>query len=253
MIRLVFAVALACSFVSLSAYADEAPTYAFGAGIERMPGYVGASGHRNQPVPYVDILIPGVGELSTTDGLELDVIHGEQWHGGVYGNYLWGRTRDDLGKLGGKMNTLSPRIHGGGYLEYQIDKSLSVGAQLTHDTQGAGAYYALYTTWQLPKVWYIEHSLEVQWNGMNGPAMRRMFGVTPMQAQAIGTDAWRPSAGSEETTLEYDAFIPTSEHTGFAVALQVGRLMGDAAHSPLVQRYGSRTQFTPSLAFVVHF
>lgn len=253
MIRLVFASVLACSFACLSAHADDAPTYAFGAGVEHMPGYIGASGHRNQAVPYIDIDIPGVGEFSTTDGLQLDLIHATPWHGGVYGNYLWGRTRDDLGKLGGKMDTLSPRIHAGGYLEYQLDTSLVIGTHVSHDTQGAGVYSAVYTTWQLPNVGYIEHSLQLQWNGMNGAAMRRLFGVTPTQARAIGTDDWKPSAGSEETTLEYDAFVPTSQHTGFAVALQVGRLMGDAAHSPLVERYGSRTQFTPSLAFLVHF
>lgn len=253
MFRLRFAVATACTFVCLSAHADDVPTYAFGAGVQHFPGYVGASGHRNQSVPYIDVDIPGVGEFSTTDGLQLDFIRHTPWHGGLYGDYLRDRTRDDLGRLGGKMNTLSPRINAGGYLEYQLETLLVVGTHISHDTQGAGVYSAVYTTWQLPTIGYIEHSLQLQYNGMNQAAMRRMFGVTQGQAQAIGTAAWHPSAGSEETTLEYDAFVPTSQHTGFAVALQAGRLMGDAAHSPLVTRYGSRMQFTPSLAFLVHF
>jgi outer membrane scaffolding protein for murein synthesis (MipA/OmpV family) len=253
MFRLRFATVVACTFVCLSAHADDVPTYAFGAGVEHMPGYAGAGGHRNQAVPYVDIDLPDIGEISTTDGLQLDLIHNSPWHGGVYGNYLRGRTRDDLGRLGGKVDTLSPRIHTGGYLEYQAATSLVLGAHVSHDTQGAGVYSAVYTTWQLPDAGYIQHSLQWQWNGMNGAAMRRTFGVTPDQAQAIGTEAWQPSAGSEETTVEYDAFVPTSQHTGFAVALQAGRLLGDAARSPLVTRYGSRTQLTPSLAFLVHF
>ncbi|HEV7778212.1 MAG TPA: MipA/OmpV family protein [Luteibacter sp.] len=234
--------------------ADEAPTVALGAGVERMPSWVGADTHRNQPIPYIDIDIPGYGELSTVDGLTVDFIQGEKLHGGIYGNYLWGRTCDDLGAaLCGKVPSLSPRIHGGGYLEYKFDKTWSIGTQLSHDTRGAGLYEAIYADWQLPDVWYIEHSLEVQWNGTNGAAARRFFGVTPTQATALGTEPWHPGAGSQLAYIEYDAFVPTSRQTGFAVAINYGRLLGDAADSPLVRQFGSRNQLETTLAFVYHF
>lgn len=244
---------MALAVFATASIAQETSTYALGVGVERMPGWVGSSDHRSQAVPYIDIDVPHVGSISTTDGLELDFIDGEAWHGGIYGNYLWGRTRDSLGKLGGKIPPLSPRIHGGGYLEYRFDKTFSMGAQLSHDTRGAGVYTAIYGDANLPGFWYVEHSIEVQWNGMNGAAMRRFFGVTQDQAQAIGTSPWRPGAGAELATIEYDAFIPTSQKTGFALAINVGRLQGDAARSPLVRSYGSATQVTTSLAWLVHF
>ncbi|KJV29716.1 structural protein MipA [Luteibacter yeojuensis] len=233
---------------------DDTPTYAFGAGVQRMPGWQGSKNTRNQPVPYIDIELPGVGELSTTDGLTLDVIGGAHWHGGFYGNWLWGRTHDELGpRLGGKVASLSPRWQGGGYLEYAFNERFSLGGHLAHDTAGAGAYAALYADWKLPDVWYIQHSLELQVEGMNGAGMDRFFGVTPAEAQAIGTAPYQPGAGWHSANLEYDAFVPTSLHTGFALALSYARLYGNAAGSPLVREFGSRRQPTTTLAFVVHF
>ncbi|UPG86694.1 MipA/OmpV family protein [Luteibacter aegosomatis] len=247
--------AFALSFLACAAAhaEDDAPTYAFGAGVQRMPAWPGSKDRRNQAIPYVDIDLPGVGELSTADGLTVDLLAGEHWHGGIYGNWLWGRTHGDLGPLGGKIAALSPRFVGGGYLEYAFDKRFSVGTHVAHDTGGAGAYVALYADYQLPDVWYIQHSIELQVEGMNGPAMRRFFGLDADEAATLGTRTWHPGAGRQSADIEYDAFIPTSQHTGFALAVTYGKLIGGAADSPLVRGFGSTRQVTETLAFVYHF
>lgn len=232
---------------------DATPTYAFGVGVQRMPAWMGSKDQRNQTIPYVDIELPGKGELSTADGLTIDLLAGDHWHGGVYANWLWGRTRNELGAIGGRVPSLSPRFQGGGYLEYAFDKRFSVGGHVAHDTNGAGAYAALYADYQLPDVWYVQHSLQLQVEGMNGPAMRRFFGVTAGEATALGTHGWQPGPGGQSANIEYDAFVPTSQHTGFAVAVSYGRLFGHAASSPLVQSFGSTRQLTETLAFVYHF
>jgi outer membrane scaffolding protein for murein synthesis (MipA/OmpV family) len=247
------ALSLLVACTAVHAEDDDAPTYAFGAGVQRMPAWQGSKDHRNQGIPYVDVEIPGMGELSTADGLLVDLIHGEHWHGGLYANWLWGRTRDDLGPLGGKVASLSPRFQGGGYLEYAFTKKISIGSHVAHDTDGAGAYAALYADYQLPDVWYIQHSLELQVEGMNGPAMRRFFGITPAEADNLGTPAWHPGAGAQSADIEYDAFIPTSRQTGFALAVKYAKLYGGAGSSPLVDRFGSTRQVTETLAFVYHF
>lgn len=239
---------------TLRAQQAQEPQYAFGAGFERMPQWIGAPDHRVQAVPYIDITVPHLGELSTTDGLTLDAIDGEKLHGGLYGNYLWGRTSDGLGShLRGIIKPLSPRVQAGGYLEYHPTERFSYGANLSHDTQGAGAYLNLYADYDLPNIGYIEHSLELQWEGTNGAAMNRFFGVNPAQAAALNVRSWRPGAGSQQIELQYSAFIPTSQHTGFALQLGYARLLGQAADSPLVQRFGKRGQISQALAFVYHF
>ena len=234
--------------------ADTAPTptITFGAGAEHLPSWAGAKTSRYQPVPFIDIEIPNHLSLSTQDGLQLDVIGGAVLHGGLYGDYQWGRESDDLRALRGKIDALSPRLDLGGYLEWQLDKQVDVGANLSHDTQGAGAYLQLYAEWDLVPVWLLQQSVQLTWKSMNAAAMRRYFGISPTQASALQVRPWQPGAGSELASLEYDLFVPTSKHTGFALAVIYGYLLGDAGDSPLVTRFGSRSQWNESLAFVYH-
>lgn len=243
--------ALALSTSALADNPTDGPDDLFGVGMQRMPAWLGSKDHRNQAIPYVQAELPWHITLSTLDGLTVDLIHGDQWRGGIYGNYMWGRDHDELGStLGDVIDSLSPRINAGGYLEYQATAQLSFGTELSHDTQGAGAYLNLYADYDLPAIGYLNHSLQLQWQGMNGPAMRRFFGVTPEQAAKLDIAPWSPGAGSQQIALEYDAYMPTSLHTGFAFAINYTRLLGQASGSPLVRSYGTPNQLTTTLAFV---
>ena len=228
------------------------PTIAVGAGVQDLPSWAGAKTSRYQPIPFFDIEIPNHLSLSSQDGLQLNLLGGTVLHGGLYGDYQWGRDSDDLGALRGKIAALSPRLTLGGYLEWQLDKQFDAGANLSHDTQGEGAYLKIYAEWDLPPVWLLQQSVQVTWQGMNGAAMRRFFGVSPAQASVLQVQPWQPGAGGQLASLEYDLFVPTSKHTGFAFAMVYGRLLGDAGDSPLVTRFGSRNQWNESLAFVYH-
>lgn len=225
-----------------------------GIGMQRMPAWPGADDHRNEVVPFVHMELPWHITLSTVDGVTMDLIHADGWHGGLYGNYQWGRDRSELTPAPLEaMNAFSPRISMGGFVAYQFNHWLDAGTDLSHDTQGAGAYWRVYAVAELPAIGYWMHEFELQWQGMNGPAMRRYFGVTPVQAAALGTAAWQPGSGSQQGELTYSAFMPTSLHTGFALSLNYARLLGPASDSPLVRRYGSPNQLTGTLAFVYRF
>ncbi|MEW9625329.1 MipA/OmpV family protein [Rhodanobacter geophilus] len=249
--------ALLCLSLPFSAMADigDTPTLAIGAGTQRMPGWAGARTHRDDPIPFVDIELPQYGfSLSTQDGLQWDLVRDTHLHGGLYGDFQWGRDRDDLHELAGKLPSLAPRATGGGYLEWDFNPRLDTGVHLSHDVNGAGAYLEFYAEWDPPKLGgLLEQSLQLRWQSMNDAAMRRFFGVTPASAQALGVPVWQPGGGSQLAALEYDLFIPTSQHTGLAASLEYGYLLGHAAASPLVRQYGSRNQFAESLAFVYHF
>jgi len=225
---------------------------ALGAGVQQMPSWSGAASHRQTPIPYFDFEWPDHVSLSSLDGLQLDLVGGPVLHGGVYGDYQWGRDSDDLGALRGHVTTLSPRLTLGGYLEWQLTERFDVGSDLSHDLDGAGAYLRLYAEFDLPAVGLLQHSIAVRWQAMDQAAMRRYFGIGPAQADALEVEAWHPGAGSQLAELEYSVFMPTSLHTGLAAAISWGRLLGGAAASPLVTRYGSRNQVTESLAFIYH-
>lgn len=230
------------------------PSIALGIGAQRLPDWLGAKTDSWQAIPFFDIEYPGYGELSSTDGLTLHLPHEGPWEAGLYGNFMWGRSRSDLGPaLAGKVPSLSPRLHGGVYAEYQFNPQTSAGLRLSHDFTGSGAYLSAYFDRDLPGIWYIQHSVSFEWRGMNGAAMNRYFGLNPQSAAALGTSTWRPSAGSQQVSANYSIFVPTSQHTGIAASLEYARLLGDAANSPLVKRFGSRNQLEQSIAFVYHF
>ncbi|WP_266160232.1 MipA/OmpV family protein [Dyella silvatica] len=226
-------------------------TVMLGAGYEHIPTWIGSRTYRYRAVPYVDIEWPDHFALSTVDGLRVDLIHDTPWHGGFYANYLWGRDRSELSKrLRRVIRPISPRLQAGGYVEYQATSKLSFGSTLSHDTQDSGAYLDIYADYELPAIGYLQHSLEWQWQAMNGQAMRRFFGLTPSQARRLDVKSWEPSTGSQQMSLEYDAFMPTSLHTGIVLGLNYSELLGAASESPIVRHYGSSHQFTTSLAFV---
>lgn len=229
-------------------------TVMIGAGYEHIPTWIGSRTYRYRAVPYIDIEWPDHFALSTVDGLRIDLIRGEQWHGGFYANYMWGRDRSELSKrLRRVIRPISPSLQSGGYVEYQATSQLSVGSTLSHDTQDSGAYLDVYADYDLPAIGYFQHSIEWQWQAMNGQAMRRFFGLTPRQAQRLGVVSWEPGAGSQQMSFEYDAFMPTSLHTGIVLGLNYSKLLGVASGSPIVRHYGSSHQFTTSLAFVYRF
>lgn len=243
----------ACLLWPLGCIAATTPAvFAVGAGMQRMPSWPGAKNQHGEPVPYLDIELPDRGSFSTLDGLQIDLIRGTAWHGGIHGDYQWGRSRGDLGDLRGKIASLPPRINLGGYLEWQLTRQIDVGGNLSHDINGAGAYLELYAEWDLPPAGLLEQAVALHWQAMNAPAMNRFFGISPQAARALPAPTWQPGVGSQLASLEYDLFMPTSKHTGVALVLVYGRLLGGAADSPLVTRYGSRTQLSESLAFMYH-
>jgi outer membrane scaffolding protein for murein synthesis (MipA/OmpV family) len=111
----------------------------------------------------------------------------------------------------------------------------------------------VYADYDLPVIGYLNHSLQLQWQAMNGAAMRRFFQLTPVQAGKLGVAPSTPSGGAQQVALEYDAFMPTSQHTGIAFAVNYTRLLGDAADSSLVRHFGSANQLTTTLAFVYRY
>lgn len=252
---------VACATLPHVAHADsssnggsnDTPVYAIGVGVNRMPGWSGSTYLHDSLVPYFDIELPGLGSLSSESGLQIDLIRGQALHGGIYGGYEWGRDRDEMGAIAGKVPSLSPRFDGGVYLEWQITPDLDAGTDLSHDLDGATTYWKLYAEWDLPAIGYLQHSLQFGWQALDGAGMRRLYGITPGQATALGTASWQPGAGAQQASLEYDLFMPTSRHTGIAAALRCSYLLGKAADSPLVRRYGTPWQPSATLAFIYHF
>lgn len=236
------------------ATSEGAFKYALGGGLYRMPRWMGSSKQDNTWIPYVDISWNDAIEFSTTDGLQIDLLQGKKWHGGLVGTMLWGRSTHDMRDLPSGLGTLKNTLQAGLYLEYAITPELSLGGRWRHDMANTGAAYAdLYADLDLPKIGPVEHDIKLSAEFWNGAAMRRVFGVTPGEARNLGIPAYSPGAGVSQVAMNYQVFLPTSENTGFALEAGLARLTGNAASSPLVGRFGSRVQREAMAAFIVHF
>jgi len=229
-------------------------TYAFGAGMVRLPQYIGAGSKRNFAVPYININWQDRVTFSTADGLIVDLINHGPWHGGVVGTMMWGRTRDELGALADKVQPLRNTLQGGIYGEYAVTKELSVGLRLRRDLESTGSVYGdVYADLDLPTPGLLEHSVKVAAETMNRSAMQRYFGVPDASAAALGISAYQPKGGFSQFAVTYSAFMPTSQSTGMALEAEFGRLVRRAADSPLVHDFGNANQRTLMTAFLYHF
>ena len=228
--------------------------FGFGAGVDRFPRWLGAGQAKSVTIPYINVNWQDHIQFSTVDGLIIDAIHGERWHGGLVGTMLWGRSRSDLGYLADRVPTRSNTLQAGAYIEYAATKELSVGMRVRHDIQPTGAAYGdVYLDMDLPAPGPVDHSIRIAAEAMNQGAMRRFFGVSQEIAGRLGVPAYRPGSGMSQYSATYQAFVPTSEHTGFALAASLGKLANAAADSPLVRSFGSPYQRNFMAAFVVHY
>ena len=229
-------------------------TWAIGAGSIRSPAWLGSSHARYDLLPYFAFNWRDIVELNVTDGLSIDLLRGSVWHGGLIGTWRRGRTSRDLGALSkAGVASLSNTLQAGTYLEHVPIKNLALGINLSHDIQSTGSAYGnVYIEWDIPVLKPVEHSLKLNGEFMNRSAMRRYFSVPAAPAAALGVQAYQPSAGASGTGLSYEAFLPTSRSTGFALGLHWTRLASKPAASPLVRNYGNKTQRTYLMAFLVH-
>lgn len=246
--------AVAMPVNDLSPETEKSLSYGLGAGFERYPRWFGAARNKTLPIPYLNINWQDRLMFSTVDGLTADLIHGERWHGGLVGTLVWGRSGQDLGNLAGRVPTRNNTVQAGAYLEYALTKELSLGWRVRHDIQGTGvAYSDIYADLDLPGIGPIEHSVKASVEGMNKSGMQRFFAVDAATAANLGTSTYLPGAGLSQYSVAYQAFVPTSEHTGFAIGASLGKLTRTASQSPLVRDFGSSYQKNLMAAFVVHY
>jgi len=255
---------LAVALAPCQVYAEGSPDTAaapadstnitLGAGLERMPKWLGAKHSKNQAIPYVDIEWHDRIELSSTDGLTVDLLHSDPWHGGLVGTMMWGRSYKDLDMLAAAVPTLNNTLQAGAYLEYDFNKAIDVGLRVSHDIQSTGAAYAnVYFDFGLPAPWSILHGLKFNAEFMNDSAMQRYFSVSPQAASSLGVASYQAHSGLEKTSLSYQAYVPTSQSSGLVLGATWSLLANHAADSPLVRHYGAKLQRSYMAAFTVKF
>lgn len=234
-----------CALQGAAASEDRKPAWrpdkaAVGLGPQWRPDWLGSREGSMRIEPWFDIEWGDTVALSSDDGLTVDFLRGEHWHGGLAGGMQRGRSAKDLGELASKVHTLQNTLQGGVFLEYEWFRGLDAGLRLSHDIQGTGAAQAMaYVDVGVPGTENFEHGFRLSLDAMNASGMRRHFGVSQSEAAALGSSAWTPGAGVSRLALDYGARYQLSRKVAVGAVAEYARLIGKAGASPLVSEHGS--------------
>lgn len=228
-------------------------TIGIGAAMERLPAWPGSAGTRTLLEPYLAVSLMDRVDFSTLDGLAVDLIHGVRWHGGLYADYLQGRSGSDLAQLAGRIDTVPFAILGGGWLACDLTAQLEGGVRLLRDVARPGALGEAYLAWELPAIGHFSQSFELTARAADRTMQQRWFGVAEDREPTPGMAPYRAGGGWQRFSLGYTATLPVTTHLALAASAEFARLTGAAAASPLVRTFGSREQRSFGIALVYGF
>lgn len=251
--RILLATALsttvAATPVSAVAQDDRPAEWSFTLGVGAMyePDYEGSDDYEVSPVPVVEAswrdrvwltTIDGVGLFASplkTENLRLDL--------GV--QYEFGRNEDDNDALKG-LGDLEGGATGVVRLGYQIG-DIGLGLEVTRDISGdrdglAATAEAEYGIGLFSGRGWLSVTPHLTW--ADDEYMGNTFGITTVQARrsARGYTPYDAGAGFKDAGIAVGLSYRITDSIQAVGQIDYGRLLGDAADSPLVDREGSADQ-----------
>ncbi|MEL5428868.1 MipA/OmpV family protein [Serratia nevei] len=252
----VSSVALAATLGLLSplSHADsDVASVTVGAGMAVAPAYEGSSHYAAQPVYDV------VGRYHNADWgqFTLGLAHGARWQlplSEPFGVALllgYDHGRDErISTLGGHNNQLRGMSDLGGSLEAGLELSYQLapfkvyvkGMQATRERHygGESLGHTAYVDMGVKEDYAVSDQLTLSGNvyttWANSGYERGYFGVTPLQSRRSGYAAYRPDSGIKQVTAEMALNYQWTPSVAFQTGIEVYRLTGDAADSPLVEK-----------------
>lgn len=242
--------------VSQAAPAIGAPAFdrwriGLGAGVLFEPDYLGSNDWRVRPLVAPEIRAPfDAVFLSFRDGLGATVLREGAFSAGVVLRPRFGRDQDDNPALRG-MGDIRLAGEAGGFVAYS-DGTWLVRGELR---QGFGGHSGVLADARLDRVFRVHEQVvlsagpRLSWGSRD--FAETFFGVDPDQSRRSGHAAFRPrdywfagiAAGATWHVADRWSVIAFGE---------VGRILGDASDSPLVDR-GSETQAIAGISLAYRF
>lgn len=222
-----------------------------GAGVLFAPDYLGSNDWRASPVMAPEIRSPQDRFfLSFRDGLGTTLLRDGGFTAGLLLRPRFGRDQDDNDALRG-MGDIRLAGEAGGFLSY-ADRDWLVRGELR---QGFGGHSGVMADARVDRVFRLRPDLllstgpRVSWG--SGDFAETYFGVDTDQSRRSGYRVFRPGDYWFAGVAAGTTWLISDRWTGVAFG-EVGRILGDAADSPLVDR-GSATQGVVGLTLVYRF
>lgn len=235
--------------------------FKIGAGMMVAPTYEGSKHYEVQPLPMLEVSWRDTVSLSPKDGLKVMLRplgdKGFSVSGGVgyWGGRKEGADKDHDDALRG-LGSLSGNAVGRLGLDYRY-KAVSAGLHLARDIGGdrdgmTATLKGGYRIYQ-DKAFKVNAELSSTWADDN--YMESLFGVTSAQsARSPKRYAVHDAgAGLKDVKVGLNAGYAVTSSVDLFVRAEYGRLLEDAADSPIVKNSGSENQMSGGLGLVYRF
>jgi outer membrane protein len=223
------------------------------AGAELRPQYPGAD--KDKLGPLFDVSIAHGADpfkfKAPDDSSGIALVSTKQFNFGVAGNLVGARRNSDVGAPVGRVPAT---IEAGVYAGYRFGGSFRIRGELL---KGIGGHNGLRGQIGVDRIWrdgdrYV-FSLGPRLLISDSRYERAYFGVTPAAAVATGLPTYRPGGGIYGAAAASSLSMQFGRHWGMYGYARYERLIGDAAKSPIVQRFGSRNQLAGGLGLTYTF
>lgn len=226
-----------------------------GGGFVVSPKYLGARKADLSPVPYLSADIGPDLSIDTLDGIRYTVLKRRGVSVGPIARYRPGRDSKSLPARLRGLDGVADVGELGGFATYEngpFSLDLTGTRDVTDRRGGAGfeAHAALSVPFgDASDQQGVSFGPFVKAGG--GRFLRTNLGVDATQAARTGLAEFRPGGGFDMTGLEANGALRLSGRWSLRGFASWGRMVGDAAKSPLVTEGGSRDQLSTGLFLVL--
>lgn len=208
------------------------------------PSYPGADDLGIVAFPSLSLRRAGTPERFSApdDGLSFSFLEESSLRIGAVGRFQGGRYLQDDRRLFG-LRKIEWAVEPGVFVEFWPAEFLRARAELRHGVNGHEGFVADLGLDLVQRYGAVSVSVGPRLSLGDSDFARTYFGVTPLEAALNGqVTPYRPSGGltgvGATAGVTY-AWAPQWSATGF---VSYERLVGDAADSPIVKRFGSENQ-----------
>lgn len=233
---------------------DKGVKARLGAGFGWVPDYVGSDNYRFKILPIVDVRYQDVWRLNGTT-FTYNAYSEKGFETGPLMNLRFGRDDESNKALNG-LGDIKTTVEVGAFARYST-KMMLLSADV-RQALGAGqglsiratAGHAIFRAGDF----VMGAGIRAKWYSKK--AMQTNYGISAEQAanSAKGFEAFEVGAGMSEVSLNLLGAYRVNEHARLMSLVSFGKLLGDAANSPITGGgFGSENQFIAGTAVTFQF
>jgi outer membrane protein len=250
---LIAAVALLPAWSAASADGGRDFRVRVGAGAQLRPLYPGADTDKIGPLFSLSFA-HGTDPFKfkgPDDSSGIDLVGARTFSFGPVANLVGSRKDSDVGAPVGRV---PPTVEVGVFLGYRPTPSWRLRAEVL---KGIGGHEGVRAQLGVDRIWrdgdrYV-FSIGPRLLIADSQYQRAYFGVTPSAALATGLPAYTPRGGIYGVAATSGVSFQMGPRWGLFGYARYERLVGDAANSPVVRRFGSRDQLSGGLGLSYTF